>query len=132
MNNTMQLLARGLDGAMMRQQAINNNIANINTPGYKRRDINFEEVLSRELQEKEGRTPLRTTHRGHSPGVGFSRDSFNTERLSEFSYKNDGGSVDVDTEMANLAKNNIYYTSLVGQLSTRFSMLNTVIERGGN
>lgn len=128
----MNIMVRGLDGAMERQEAISNNIANANTPGYKRQDVDFQTALQNEMKNTKKST-LRTTHRKHGPGLDVSReDSFSTKRLSGFRYKNDGGSVDIDTEMAELAKNNIYYNTLVQQLNTKFNMVNTVIERGGN
>ena len=128
----MSLLARGLDGAMKRQEAISNNIANANTPDYKRQDVNFQATLEQEIKSKQSTSKLSTTHRNHSPGVNSRQGKFPTERLSGFRYKNDGGSVDIDTEMAEMAKNNIYFNTLTRQLNTKFNKLNTVIERGGN
>lgn len=127
----MDLLQKGLDGAMERQQTISNNLSNVNTPGYKRQDVNFKEALAREVENQKKGSRLTTTNHKHKSGVGFSSNNkFSRQSLDGFKYKNDGNSVDVDVEMANLAKNNIYYNTLVRQLDNKFSRLNSVIERG--
>ena len=48
MDSTINLLQLGLDGAKKRQEAISNNIANVDTPGYKRKDVDFLSVLKKE------------------------------------------------------------------------------------
>ncbi len=133
MRSIINLISRGLDGSSKRQQAINNNIANVNTPGYKRQDVQFKDVLHNMVNDSKKNNSLQTTHDKHMSGTSLKKDTdFKITSLSDFSYKNDKNSVDIDVEMSNLAKNSIYYNTLIRQINSQFSMLNNVIERGGN
>jgi len=64
-NDTTNLLVRGLDAAALRQQVTAHNLANLNTPNFKRSDVSFEEQLS-SARNKLG-TPLFRTHERHFP-----------------------------------------------------------------
>lgn len=110
MDSTINLLQLGLDGAMKRQKAISNNIANVDTPGYKRKDVDFISVLKKEVGE---------------------RQDLNIESSSDTKYRNDGNNVDIDYEMAEMAKTNLYYNTLAQRISGKFNRLNEVISKGG-
>ena len=125
------LLSKGLDGAVQRQQVLANNIANVNTPGYKRQDVDFKDVLARNLPDSNQRLSLRKTHNRHISATKNPDDtSFPTSCDENFSYKNDGNNVDIDLEMTYLLKNHVYYNTLVSQLNSQFSIIKNVIERG--
>ncbi|MFW6006706.1 MAG: flagellar basal body rod protein FlgB [Halanaerobiales bacterium] len=132
MSSIINLLELGLDGASRRQQILSNNIANVNTPGYKRKEVDFFEILENKTEEK-SRERLKTTSSKHFTGsknVDNSKDfSITTERGT--SYKNDENNIDIDVEMAEIAKNNIYYNTLSNQINDRFSRLKNVTEKGG-
>ncbi len=133
LNPIINLMQAGLDGAVMRQRTISDNIANANTPGYKRKDVNFRQILNKKMtiEGKENSLQLITTHKKHNDLSNRKAKKFKvvTDRNSE--YKNDANNVDIDEEMAQMAKNNIYYNTLSQTLSGRFRMLKNVIEKGG-
>ena len=101
-------LERALQGAAMRQTALSQNIANANTPGYRRRDVDFHGAL-RDAMER-GRTELQ--------GVQFSESVDGAAVM-----RPDGGTVDVDVESANLAKNALEYEALVSAARARIDIL---------
>lgn len=121
------VLENALSAAALRHKVISNNIANVNTPGFKRSEVVFEDVL----QEKLSNTKLSMTRTaskhlaGRMEGVG---PLVNT--VTENSFRSDGNNVDIDSEMANMAKNNIYYDAIAQQLSRYYSGLKSVINEG--
>jgi|SRR6056297_3492944 len=146
MDSTINLLQLGLDGAKKRQEAISNNIANVDTPGYKRKDVDFLSVLKKEKAannrtenspkvsrpSKLENSGLKITNRMHlnSPGSKQSEFSFNIENNTK--YRNDNNNVDIDHEMAEMAKTNLYYRTLAQRISSKFSSINEVISKGGS
>lgn len=129
---TIAVLEKGLDATTLRHRTIANNIANVNTPGYKRRGVLFERELKEALSRKQ-RFQAKTTHPEH---IRFTitdpQDIFPkifTE--SRTFYRNDSNNVDIDTEMANLAKNQIMYNAITERISGKFRRLRNVIGEGG-
>ena len=112
------LLEKGLDLASLRHWAISNNIANVNTPGYKRRDVDFQAEMRKAMEDRQ--SPGEPGADG--PGTVFVDQST--------SLRNDGNNVDVDFEMTCLAENSILYSALARQLSSRFQLMRTVITEG--
>ncbi|MFP4661051.1 MAG: flagellar basal body rod protein FlgB [Halanaerobiales bacterium] len=136
MNPFIDFLSKGLDGANYRQKLLANNIANVNTPEYKRQDLDFVSALERESGKSGNRNgvSLKTTDNGHIGVSGASNGvsrPFKMLHLNNTSSRNDGNNVDMDVEMAEVAKNNIYYNTLIQQVSDRFKFLNNVIDKGG-
>jgi len=122
---TTDLIERGLDAASLRQQALSSNVANVNTPGYKRVDVSFARVLGDTLGST---TRLATTRRRHMQGA-ESRATPQVTRDSS-SVRLDGNNVDVESEMVAVAQNSIYYAALARQLSDRFLRLRLAITEG--
>ena len=122
-------LGNSLAYATAKNQTISNNIANIDTPDYKAKDVVFKHVMNDELERS---SQARRTHPKHVP---FSDDTkhqpFQTIDRINTMYNHNGNNVDIDSEMAALAKNQIYYQALVDRLNGKFNSLQTVI-RGGN
>lgn len=125
------VLEQALGASALRQRVIANNIANVNTPKFKRSDVVFEEKLAQAMGGKTTPLALARTHAGHLPGSradgGFA-PSVVTDRAT--SVRVDDNNVDIDAEMANVAKNSIYYNAVARELGTYFSNLKSVI-RGG-
>lgn len=125
----VSVLEQSLAAASLRHKVISNNIANVNTPGFKKSEVAFESMLQSALggsqllmtntNEKHfqtARSPLQVT------------PTINT--ITDTSMRTDGNNVDVDIEMAALAKNNIYYNAVAQQLGQHFSGLKSVINGG--
>lgn len=127
-NRVIGLLARALDAAALRQRVIADNIANTNTPGFKRSEVRFEEELRRALRTD--RLPLVTTHPRHIGGrdPGDIRPEVVTERHT--SVRADGNNVDMEREMVELVANTIAYRTAAQLLATKFDGLRYVINGG--
>lgn len=102
---------KALDVAWKKNEAISNNIANVDTPGYKREDVNFEEFLQSAKNKTVQNFKVRTVK------------DYNTTSMRE-----DGNNVDIDKEMAELAKNQIMYNALA-QMSS-YSSIRIAIREG--
>ena len=105
-------LERALSGASMRQQAITENLANANTPGYRRQDVDFHGTLQRALGA--GRESLER--------VGFA-----TETDGSAPVRADGGSVDIDRETTLLAQNGLTYEAIATVVKSHTNILRTAI-----
>ena len=118
--NYVNVLDKALDASWTRNSVIANNIANVDTPGFKRQDVKFEEYLLNEvgytddLDSEVARTDL---------------DNLSAMTYTDYgnvSYRLDGNNVDIDTENAELAKNHIKYYTMLDSTSQEFSRLKTV------
>lgn len=130
-NNYLSIITGALDGSVKRGELISNNIANIGTPNYKRQDINFKSMLAEKIDsENSKKLSIETTNEKHIP---FRRDytSQITTSKNNRSFRNDQNNVDIDHEMAEMAKNSIYYNVMTRRAAGHFSTLNQVINQGG-
>ena len=119
----INVLDKAADASWTRNEVLANNIANVNTPGYKRQDLNFEEELERAL----GHSKYMTMDQK----VADIKDKHLKPRVindySNFSYRTDKNNVDIDTENAYLAENQIRYNTLISQIGQEFSRYKTVL-----
>lgn len=126
----IDFLQKALDGTWLRNDAISNNIANVNTPGYKRVTVEFENMLKNQMDNNS--VSLMMTDEKH---IGNGNNSNNFEPLVKInrdtSTRKDGNNVNVDVEMGDLAKNSIMYDGLIRQISREFRDIKTIIEAGG-
>ncbi len=114
-------LQKALDASWLRNEVISNNIANVDTPGYKRKTVKFEEFLSSEMKTgkiSKGQTRLKSS------------DIMVSQDYSTLSYRSDGNNVDIENEMAELATNSLRYNTLIQKMNGDFQNLRKVI-RGG-
>lgn len=125
---TMNMLEKGLDASALRNKVIADNLANVDTPGYKRSEVLFEEELRKAMGRETGLTG-KLTHDRHIPFG--SNAEFNVAakvvRSEDTSMRNDGNNVDIDREMAALAKNSIMYTALAQELNGEFQKMKMAI-----
>lgn len=125
-DSTLGTAAAWLDGLGRRQQAISDNIANIDTPGYQARNVDFQSELRREL----GRygTPMATTDPRHIQAATRSTGQLGLERAQLLtSSRMDENTVDIDAEMVSLAETQMQYQAAASALNTQFNILRTVI-----
>jgi flagellar basal-body rod protein FlgB len=121
-------LEYALSASALRNKVISNNIANVNTPGFKRSDVAFEDMLAEAL-EKDNSSLSRTNDR-HFFSNAATLEAPSVAAETNTSLRTDGNNVDIDTEMANLAKNNIYYDSVAQILKSYFANLQSAIKEG--
>ncbi len=128
----IETLQRALTGLARRQQALAGNIANVDTPGYRRRDVPFETELRASLSG-EGGTRLATTSAGHiartPSGASLLRTATGQDRGRSSAGRNDGNDVDIDYEMTRLAETSLRYSLLTEATSNRFTTLRDVVSR---
>lgn len=114
------LLEKLIDASAIRHKAIANNIANVNTPGYKRLDINFESELKAALRGN-GITDVSSV----KPKIVVAKKTENT------ALRKDGNNVNVEEEVSMLVKNTLSYNVYVQLMSKKFAALKLAIG-GGN
>ncbi|MCL6587445.1 MAG: flagellar basal body rod protein FlgB [Anoxybacillus sp.] len=124
-SRTFTMLEQGLDYASLKQKVIANNIANVDTPNYKAKDVRFKTALEQAMAPLEA---YRTDPRHFS--FKGSPSNFLVTTRSDVVYNHNGNSVDIDKEMSDLAENQIYYNALVERLNGQFNTLKTVIKGG--
>ena len=137
---TSKALHTALSGLQQRQQAIANNIANVDTPDYKAKAVSFEETLQSELAAPARNQPsqvlsigLTTTDPHHipiHPQVRTFEAKPVTSLSTEGTMRNDGNNVDVEREMTKLAETQITYNALGQMTSAKLGVLRTAINEG--
>ncbi|MEN3202622.1 MAG: flagellar basal body rod protein FlgB [Atribacterota bacterium] len=125
MDTTMRVLTRGLDYSMARQRVLAENVANVETPRYKRKDIDFVGVFQEVLKAKDA-LPLSVTHPRHFGESKESAKGFNTIEEG-YSVRQDRSGVDVEKEMTLVLENALYYQALARMVSDKLGLLRTVI-----
>lgn len=123
-----QVLQEGLNTSMVKNRVISSNIANIETPGYK----SFKVVMSEKLgEQRPSKGALARTHPGHITGS-RSSDGANHKivRDDRTTMRVDGNNVDLESELAEMSANSIYYTALSRFLSKNFAGLRLIISEG--
>ena len=119
----VNLLDKAADASWKRESVLANNIANVNTPGYKRKDLDFEGVLKQELgrcKHTSLDTKIDNLHMDHlNPSV--------YTDLSNYSYRLDGNNVDIDVEEVEYASEQIRYQGITAGINNEFNRMKTVI-----
>lgn len=135
-NNTLgisfdrvNLYKKALDGSWSKNKAILNNIANVNTPHYKKQIVDFQSVLKAEL-DKDSEMKMNRTNERHLSSGGVNSD-FTPIRQEDFSARQDENNVNIDTEVAELTENAIMYDILSRDVNGVFKKWKMVIEEGG-
>ncbi|QCX32356.1 flagellar basal body rod protein FlgB [Caloramator sp. E03] len=121
------LLKKSLDASSERGRVIANNIANVNTKGFKASRVVFEDKLNDALENRS--IDLATTNEKHiKKGNSLSNLNYDVVKDKSTSMRTDGNNVDIDNEMVNLATNTILYNALINQANSRISMRRLVIK----
>ena len=119
----VNVLDKAADASWKRETVLANNIANVNTPGYKRKDLDFEGVLKQELgrcKHTSLDTKIDNLHMDHlNPSV--------YTDLSNYSYRLDGNNADIDVEEVEYASEQIRYQGITAGINNEFNRMKTVI-----
>ena len=126
----IDLMQKGLSAAWLRNAVIRNNIANVETPGFKASGVEFESILAQSLRGR-GFEATRT-HAGHRDfGLGGVSDVRpRVYRRNELSMRADGNNVDIEAENVRLAQNSIHYNALMEKLNSEIRRLRMAITEG--
>lgn len=130
-DKTMTSLEQSLNLRSMNQKLIVSNIANMDTPRYKA----FKMMVDENMQDAAHGGPQLTMTRtqvGHLNTTGNRTESGRVARVesNDLSLRGDGNTVELDTEMANLAENTLKYNTTTRIISNKFKLLKDVIKGG--
>ncbi len=125
--NNVDVLQQGLNASWMKNKVIANNIANVDTPGFKASSVSFESVFKAAIGREFTAKKTRSKH------IDFSGSDMQAVVAQDNSttYRMDGNNVNIDAQNAEMAKNTIFYNALVQQLSSEFRKLQIAIREGG-
>lgn len=126
----INLLEKALAGSSLRHKVISNNIANINTPGYKRKEVSFEDELATAAEAGEHRQGMTRTHPGHLLPVTGKPEMNRIRTIDTTSLRTDGNNVDIDAEMAAMTKNNIFYNTVAQRINGYYTNIKSAIKGG--
>ncbi len=119
----INVLDKAADASWIRENAIANNVANVDTPGYKRQDVQFQDILERKLKS--------TKYTSLQDAVNnVPLDQLNSRVYTDYgsySYRLDGNNVDIDTENVELASEQLRYQTLTTTMSLEFSRLKSAM-----
>lgn len=122
----INVLDKAADASWLRNEAISNNIANVDTPGYKRQDVTFETELVRNLNKVEYDT---MDARVYNMKLSRIEPRVYTD-ASAYSYRLDGNNVDIDTENVYMAENQVTYNGLMQCIKSEFANLKAAMGSG--
>lgn len=122
--NYVNVLDKAADASWIRNEVISNNIANVDTPNYKRQDVEFESYLLAQLEGANSSSLKKTV-------AGMDLDSLTSTIYTDsnsLSYRLDGNNVDIDTENVELASNQLKYQALVSSINNEFSIIKSAMQ----
>ena len=120
----INVLDRAADAAWQRNEAISNNIANVDTPGYTRQDVAFESVLQQALGNNRYQSmddKVANVNLSRLRGRAY-------VDYANYSYRLDGNNVDIENENVMLAENQLKYQGLISSINQEFTNLQTVMK----
>lgn len=128
------LLEQALAGRNLRNQLISGNLANVSTPFYKARDVDFESALKEKVEEMYNKKQnqilqLAQTNDAHFPRVDFPKSSFGTIYLRDgHMARNDANTVDLDVETSEMSKNAMMISAIDAGINKSGAIFKAVIE----
>jgi flagellar basal-body rod protein FlgB len=130
-DKTMASLEQSLNLRSMNQKLIVSNIANMDTPRYKAFKMMVDDHMQDAAQDGPQLTMTRT-QAGHLNTTGNRMEAGRVVRVesNDLSLRGDGNTVELDTEMANLAENTLKYNTATRIISNKFKLLKDVIKGG--
>jgi len=128
----MEILRREMGVATLRRNVIANNIANANTPNFKRSDVNFESQLKRALDSEKVKLPFKefiTDPRHISFNKPMDWRDVRPRRVLDYltESRNNGNNVDIEQEGIDSLNNQLVYTTLAQVISSEFQRVNIVL-----
>ena len=141
-DSTMSILGQALDGLTSRQSVISSNLANIDTPNYQPKTVDFETALQNELASMSSSpenvlgpssgpsadVAMKTTDPRHYASVGTLGDGSSASiSTADENTRNDGNKVDLETEMTALTQTQIQYSADSRLITGKFAQLYTVL-----
>jgi flagellar basal-body rod protein FlgB len=124
----LQAISFALDGLSLRQRVTAQNIANVDTPGYKAQLVSFETQLQHALDgDAEPGLPLEITNTSHLNHSAVQKSPFISVGRRDSSLRNDGNNVDIDVEMTTLAETTLRYQALAQLSGMKLGLLKSLV-----
>ena len=113
----VDLVNKAINATLTKKELVSQNISNADTPNYKRKDIDFESVLLKEVQSK---------------GVGdIDLNNLNPKVYTDHqssSYRMDGNNVDIEVERSEETKVELRYNTLVTRITAQLNRMETILQ----
>ena len=111
-----------------RQKVISSNIANINTPGYKTKELVFEDELKNSITNNS--LQMTATNSRHMPNVNSSLANSNPKlmEVENLEEQNDGNNVNLDTQMGEMSKNKVLFDAIQSSIKRDSKLFRSVVE----
>ncbi len=131
-DKTTYALGASINFRQLRQDVISSNIANAETPGYKAKKVDFENALARAV-DTDGLYKLSIDNPDQYPVGGGSIEDVRADVYDNpnITVTNDGNTVDLEREMANLSQNTILYKAAVELINKKLATLAYAATEGG-
>lgn len=132
LDKTLNILTNGLDASTLRHRVLANNVANVDTPNFQRQDVNFYSQLKTMMDEpaRMNALELQKTDSRHLNAVGSSSSGTYQVQKTSGQVREDGNNVNIDAEMAKIAENYIYFSTLASVVTKKYQAIDRAI-RGG-
>ncbi|MBQ1916685.1 MAG: flagellar basal body rod protein FlgB [Lachnospiraceae bacterium] len=120
----VNLMDKALDASWLRETAISDNIANVDTPGYKRKDVKFQDILLDELDSTRYKDLDQAVK-----SLNYKDDSLDGEVYLDYpayNYRLDQNNVDIDQENTEYAGEQLRYQAMATSVSSEFSRFDVV------
>lgn len=122
----IDVLKTAADASWLREEVLTNNIANVSTPNYKRQDVEFTTYLKSAIEQ--AGTPASTlTQKVNEANLSGITTKTYTE-YTTLSYRTDGNNVDLSTENAELASEQLKYNGLIDSINNEFTRMEAVLK----
>ena len=127
----LDVLQRTMDVSLLRREVITNNIANAETPNFRRTDVNFEASLAKALATENTKTfEMTLTHEKHIPNnrvVDYK--TIKPRRVLDYTTQtdNNGNNVDIEKEVMDVVKNQMQYQLMTQSISSQFKSVNMIV-----
>lgn len=125
--STVQALKSALDGLATQQEVIGQNIANVDTPGYRAQKVDFKSTLQRALKQT-GKVVMKTTNPGHLQGTSAA-DRIQISLREGGTSRADGNNVDIDVELTQMTETVVQYQALAQLIGKKFTGIKNIIGR---
>ncbi len=119
----VDVLGKTANASLSRMEVISDNIANVSTPNYKRKDVQFESYLAEQICDGDNLDQCIDNIDLNSLQATTYVDN------SQYSYRYDGNNVDIDTENSEMAKTQIRYQTLMESLTNEYSRIKTALSK---
>ena len=126
-DDAIRTAAQALNGLARRQEITAHNIANIDTPGYRAQQVDFETALKR-LSGTNRHIPVQSTHIKHLASPSRSV-RFEVENQKGGTERADGNNVDIDLELATQTETGVRYQTLTNLVSRKLKLLKNLASR---